>query len=114
MSTKQRVITLDMLDIATAAGFPPAAGGKLNLPATPLEIQQVGDLLADAAARLVGQWQPGDPVNVVTLTGPGPIWAYLAVAHSLHGRCVSCTYASPNATYRVWEHGHCQQAEAAA
>lgn len=31
----------------------------------------------------------------VTLTGPGPVWLYLAVAHALHGKALSLTYDSP-------------------
>jgi len=31
----------------------------------------------------------------VTLTGPGPVWLYLAVAHALHGLARSLRYDSP-------------------
>jgi len=31
----------------------------------------------------------------VTLTGPGPVWLYLRLAHTLHGICRSLTYDSP-------------------
>lgn len=31
----------------------------------------------------------------VTLTGPGPVWLYLRLAHSLHGRAKVLTYESP-------------------
>jgi hypothetical protein len=31
----------------------------------------------------------------VTLTGPGPIWLYLKIAHALHGRARILTYESP-------------------
>ena len=30
-----------------------------------------------------------------TLTGPGPVWLYLRLAHALHGHCKSLTYDSP-------------------
>jgi len=33
--------------------------------------------------------------NDVTLTGQGPVWLYLAVAHELHGLAKSLTYTSP-------------------
>lgn len=33
--------------------------------------------------------------NDVTLTGPGPVWLYLAVAHALHGVVRSLAYDSP-------------------
>ena len=31
----------------------------------------------------------------VTLTGPGPVWLYLKIAHALHGRARILTYDSP-------------------
>lgn len=31
----------------------------------------------------------------VTLTGPGPVWLYLRLAHTLHGRARVLTYESP-------------------
>lgn len=33
--------------------------------------------------------------NVVTLTGPGPVWLYLRLAHALHGRARKLIYDSP-------------------
>ena len=33
--------------------------------------------------------------NEVTLTGAGPVWLYLRLAHKLHGKCVSLSYDSP-------------------
>jgi hypothetical protein len=33
--------------------------------------------------------------NDVTLTGQGPIWLYLRVAHALHGQVRSLRYDSP-------------------
>ena len=33
--------------------------------------------------------------NVVTLTGRGPIWLYLKVAHALHGKARKLMYDSP-------------------
>ncbi|WP_218950942.1 CRISPR-associated protein Csx3 [Desulfoluna butyratoxydans] len=41
------------------------------------------------AARMAGDG------NDVVLTGPGPVWLYLAIAHGLHGRARSLTYRSP-------------------
>lgn len=41
------------------------------------------------AKELAGQGQD------VTLTGPGPVWLYLAVAHTLHGVAKSLSYDSP-------------------
>jgi hypothetical protein len=33
--------------------------------------------------------------NEVTLTGQGPIWLYLKVAHALHGKVRKLSYDSP-------------------
>jgi len=33
--------------------------------------------------------------NVVTLTGAGPVWLYLKIAHALHGKAVTLYYDSP-------------------
>lgn len=33
--------------------------------------------------------------NDVTLTGPGPVWLYLRIAHLLHGKVRSLRYDSP-------------------
>jgi hypothetical protein len=95
--------SLSFLAIADAAGFPADAQGKTNLPPT----QETCHQLAAAAIALTGtlDWIPGDDRIDLTLTGPGPVWAYLVIAHALHGRCVRLTYAAPNATIVVWSHG---------
>lgn len=31
----------------------------------------------------------------ITLTGAGPVWLYLRLAHVLHGKCRSLAYDSP-------------------
>ncbi|MCF6157623.1 MAG: hypothetical protein E3K32_03410 [wastewater metagenome] len=33
--------------------------------------------------------------NDVILTGAGPVWLYLKIAHTLHGKAKSLTYRSP-------------------
>jgi CRISPR-associated Csx3 family protein len=33
--------------------------------------------------------------NDVVLTGAGPVWLYLRLAHALHGKCKSLSYDSP-------------------
>jgi hypothetical protein len=33
--------------------------------------------------------------NVVVLTGQGPIWLYLKIAHALHGKARKLIYRSP-------------------
>ncbi len=41
----------------------------------------------------------------VTLTGPGPAWLYLAVAHALHGLAKSLTYDSPvSGPVKIFDH----------
>ena len=85
-------MTLDFADIAAAAGFEPGPDGRLNLPAT----QQTADALASEALDLA-LWAPGDDAQDIILTGAGPVWGHLAIAHALHGRARKLTYAAPNA-----------------
>jgi len=33
--------------------------------------------------------------NEIVLTGAGPVWLYLRLAHCLHGKCLSLRYDSP-------------------
>lgn len=33
--------------------------------------------------------------NEITLTGQGPVWLYLRLAHALHGKAVKLCYTSP-------------------
>jgi hypothetical protein len=33
--------------------------------------------------------------KVVILTGPGPVWLYLKIAHALHGKVKKMIYRSP-------------------
>lgn len=95
-------MTLNFADIANQAGFVPGADGKFNLPAT----QETADALAAAAVALIGPWAPGDAPITITLTGAGPVWAYLVIAHALHGRVAALEYAAPNAPrIRVFSHG---------
>ena len=83
---------LDFADIAAAAGFTPGPDGRLNLPAT----QDTADALARAALSLAA-WSPGDAPLDVDLTGAGPVWGHLAIAHALHGRARVLRYVAPNA-----------------
>lgn len=93
---------LNFSAIAAQAGFAPGADGKLNLPAT----QAAADALAAASVALLPDWRPGEPSISVTLTGPGPVWGYLAIAHALHGRVAQLIYAAPNAPeITVFAHG---------
>ena len=93
---------LTFQDIAAAAGFTPGPDGKLNIPST----QDSADALAAASVRLLPVWTVGDTPVDVTLTGAGPVWGHLAIAHALHGRVRTLTYAAPNApAITVFSHG---------
>jgi hypothetical protein len=95
-------IIMQFEEIAAAAGFTPEASGRLNLPAT----QETADALGRAALDLLPGWVPGNPPVDVVLTGAGPVWAYLVVAHALHGRAARLTYSAPNApAIVVFTHG---------
>lgn len=50
------------------------------------------DRLDDYVRTAIGTVPPGDDV---TLTGAGPVWLYLRIAHALHGRARTLTYDSP-------------------
>lgn len=67
-------ITLDMATLYTETGTAKLA----ELPAYTAKAQE-----------LAGNG------NIVTLTGPGPVWLYLAVSHALHGKVMSLHYNSP-------------------
>ena len=96
-----KTLTLDFTAIAAAGGFTPGPDGRLNLPAT----QATADALACSALALA-PWAPGDQPFEVVLTGAGPVWGYLAIAHALHGRAVKLTYSAPNAgAIVVFNHG---------
>lgn len=41
----------------------------------------------------------------IVLTGPGPVWLYLRIAHTLHGLARSLTYDSPvTGPVKVFDH----------
>ena len=65
------------LDIATLY----AATGTAKLAELPAYEARVKELVPPGAD--------------VTLTGPGPVWLYLRLAHALHGRARILTYDSP-------------------
>ena len=90
--TDMETITLDFATIAGRAGFQPEHDGRLNLPPTQLS----ADALCHAALSLLPQWAPGSPAIAVTLTGAGPVWGHLAIAHAPHGRAARLSYVAPN------------------
>jgi len=40
----------------------------------------------------------------VVLTGAGPVWLYLVLAHALHGKCRKLIYNSPLVSVEVFDH----------
>ena len=87
-----QTITLDFAAIAATAGFQPGNDGRLNLPPT----QMSADALCHAALSMLPEWAPGSNVIAVMLTGAGPVWGHLAIAHAMHGRAARLAYVAPN------------------
>lgn len=52
------------------------------------KLAKLPDYVAEAK-RLAGEGR------VVKLTGPGPVWLYLKLAHALHGKARKLVYDSP-------------------
>lgn len=96
-------LTMEFSHIARKAGFVPGTDGKFDLPPT----QETADELAAAAVAMLPNWNPGAEPAIVMLTGPGPVWAYLCIAHALHGRAAALHYAAPNTPHGivVFSHG---------
>lgn len=97
-------VTIDFNEVAAKAGFvPDTATGRLNLPAT----QAVASALNSALVSLLPTWTPGaEPVDL-TLTGAGPVWAYMSLGHAVHGTVRSLKYVAPNTPggILVFQHG---------
>lgn len=51
--------------------------------------------LADLPAYEAAAKAAVAPGGEVTLTGPGPVWLYLRIAHALHGIARRLSYDSP-------------------
>lgn len=51
--------------------------------------------LAELPAYIAKAQELAGNGNRVTLTGPGPVWLYLAVSHALHGKVMKLSYNSP-------------------
>lgn len=94
-----RLVMIEFADVAARAGFTPGADGRLNLPPE----QATCDKLAVAARKIVGPWRVGDPAVEVILTGAGPVWGHLAIAHGLNGCVQRLRYAAPNTPLvQIW------------
>jgi len=52
------------------------------------KLSQINDYI-DQAKQQAGEG------NVVKLTGAGPVWLYLKIAHALHGKATALYYDSP-------------------
>ncbi|MDP3970910.1 MAG: CRISPR-associated protein Csx3 [bacterium] len=81
-----------VLDITTLVPTP-APGQRINF-----ELGSVVEYQAKALA-LLPAFRPGCslPEFEVVLSGPGPIWLYLALAAALHSRGGQVVYSAPNA-----------------
>ena len=51
--------------------------------------------LADLPAYVAKALELADEGNEVVLTGAGPVWLYLKIAHALHGKAKKLIYRSP-------------------
>lgn len=51
--------------------------------------------LADLPSYEAAARQAAGEGKAVRLTGPGPVWLYLRLAHALHGRVKKLIYHSP-------------------
>lgn len=59
-----------------------------NIYGETAKLAELGNYEAKAA-EIAGQ------SNDVVLTGAGPVWLYLRLAHCLNGKCLSLRYDSP-------------------
>lgn len=50
---------------------------------------------SDLSTYIEKALEQADEGNEVVLTGKGPVWLYLAVAHALHGKAKKLIYRSP-------------------
>ena len=84
-------IIIEFENLANVCGYHAGDNGRLNLPAT----QHTADQLAKMACSF-SPWTPGDDPLDIVITGAGPVWAYMAIAHALHGRARKLIYKAPN------------------
>jgi len=99
-------MVLNFSEVCVKAGFTPSADGKFNLPSTNETAEALGKAALEIVLEGKTSWEPGDPVpGEVILTGPGPVWGYLSIAHSLHGVVPALKYSAPNGEIRIYGHG---------
>lgn len=89
---------LNMELLYSRAGFAKKADGSFVLPNN----QSTADTLAVLAQEAVCLYHA--PVDLV-ITGAGPVWAYLKIAHALHGKVARLTYKSPVIEVEIFNHG---------
>jgi hypothetical protein len=53
------------------------------------KLARTDDVYVEKALELAGEG------NDIVLTGAGPVWLYLKIAHALHGRARKLMYRSP-------------------
>lgn len=51
--------------------------------------------LADLPSYVAKALELAGEGNEMVLTGPGPVWLYLKIAHALHGKAKRLVYRSP-------------------
>jgi hypothetical protein len=96
---------MTLAQIAAVAGYTPESDGRLPLSCC----QADSDALAKGAVLLLQAWRGGDEVLSVTLIGPGPTWAYLAITNALQVHCAQVKYSEPGApTIVIWDRDHLQ------
>jgi len=72
--------------------------GDRRAPVVEIDLQRLYDEVAklaelnDYVAKAMESVEPG---AVVRLTGRGPVWLYLKLAHALHGKARTLVYSSP-------------------
>lgn len=95
-NTKERVtnytVVMHLKDKLEQEPSPPATHMTIDLSSLYKgETAKLADLprYEQEAIRMAGDG------NNITLTGSGPIWLYLRIAHALHGKARSLTYTSP-------------------
>jgi hypothetical protein len=73
--------------------------GRLSVPETPESLHRFGVVCEEIAAAAAG-------ADTVTVTGAGPVWAYLILFHSVAHRVRSVFYKDgKNQTHLICKHG---------
>lgn len=86
--------------IAEEAGFTVSTEGHMGAPPTPESVRK----LKQAVQRLCPHtWDRIPPISL-TLQGPGPVWAYLAVMTALVSRVGKLAYVHGESSVVIWNY----------